>query len=72
MGKTPTERLMEALNEAQAPQEMRDRARSGRYDRSVVGLERFPISTLVEDARQHGLIDIALRALDGEFDAVKV
>lgn len=63
-----TEKLAQALIAAKAPQEMVERARNGYYDdyKSDIGNN---IMALVEDARKHNLVDIAMRAIDGEFDA---
>lgn len=64
-----TERLINVLIEAGAPQEMIERARAGRYDRARTGIEQLPLLTLIEDARVHDLPGIGQRAVDGEFDA---
>jgi hypothetical protein len=65
-----TERLANALREAGAPADMVIRAEGGYYDDF-----RSPLATpciqLVNDARRHGLADIAQRAINGEFDATK-
>lgn len=68
---SPTERLIEALIESEAPPYMIERARSGRYDRLRTPIEQLPMKTLVDDAILEGLTPLALRAWDGEFDAVK-
>jgi hypothetical protein len=69
MANTPTtERLAEALIHARAPQVMIDRARTGMYDDFKSDLP-LPIVALVEDARKYHLNNIALRAMNGEFDA---
>lgn len=68
MRKPTTERLAEALSNARAPQEMISRARSGYYDDFKSDL-LFPVRALVEDARKYHLNNIALRAMNGEFDA---
>jgi hypothetical protein len=64
-----TERLIEALIEARAPQEMIERTRAGRYDRARTPIEQLPMKTLVDDATKYKLTGIGLRAMDGEFDA---
>lgn len=63
-----TEKLANALTQAHAPLEMIDRARQGYYD-DYKADSAVPIMMLVQDARTHGLKDIARRAADGEFDA---
>lgn len=62
------ERLAEALTEAGAPQSMVDAARRGHYDDFESDVT-FPIMTLVRDCEAAGLLGIADRAKDGEFDA---
>jgi hypothetical protein len=63
-----TERLAVALETAGAPIRMIELARKGWYDdwQSTIAT---PTIALVEDARRHGLLDIANRAIDGEFEA---
>ena len=68
--KPTTERLAEALSLAGASLEMIDRAVGGYYDDFKSPLAA-PTIQLVSDARQAGLVDIAQRAIDGEFDAQK-
>jgi hypothetical protein len=69
MANKPTsEKLAESLTHSQAPHVMIDRARAGHYDEYKSDLP-FPISALVEDARKYHLNNIALRAINGEFDA---
>ncbi len=69
MAKQPTtEKLALALTNAKAPQDMIEKARRGEYDEFKSDLA-FPIRALVEDASRHHLHNIALRAMNGEFDA---
>lgn len=63
-----TRRLADALQQANAPAEMISRAESGYYD-DFKGPLAQPIMALVQDASKAGLADIAMRAIDGEFDA---
>ena len=71
MANKPTsEKLAEALIHSSAPQEMIKRAREGYYDDYRSPLPD-PIRTLVNDARKYHLNNIALRAINGEFDAQK-
>ncbi len=67
MPESTKDKLVKALREAHAPLEMIDRAKNYYYDdyKSSVGNN---IQVLVQDARKHGLADIAQRAMDGEFD----
>jgi hypothetical protein len=65
-----TERLARALIEAHAPAAMVDRARVGYYDDFKSDLD-FPIIQLVIEATDAGLVGIANRARDGEFDSEK-
>lgn len=64
------DRLADALAEANAPLTMVINARQGYYDdyRSPLAM---PIHQLVNDCRGRGLLDIANRAIRGEFDATK-
>lgn len=62
------ERLANALSEAGAPANMIQAALKGRYD-DLESDSATPIIDLVRDATKAGLIDIAERAKDGEFDA---
>ncbi len=68
--KPTTERLAEALSLANAPKEMIDRALGGFYDDFKSPLAA-PTVQLVQDARKAGLMDIAKRAMNGDFDAEK-
>ncbi len=65
-----TEKLARALLRANAPDAMIDRARKGIYDDYKSPLAT-PIIALVSDAREHGLAEIAERAIAGEFEAQK-
>jgi hypothetical protein len=65
-----TERLALALTHAKAPQVLVDRARAGYYDDFKSDLP-LPIVALVNDAKQYHLNNIALRAMNGEFDSQK-
>jgi hypothetical protein len=65
---TAKERLVAALAEAGADQKMIVYASTGGYD-DFESDSATPIMDLVRDARRAGLIDIANRAMDGEFDA---
>jgi hypothetical protein len=60
-------RLVSALKEANAPLQMIMKAREGYYGDFTSDLA-MPITTLVLDAKLHGLNDIANRAMNGEFD----
>jgi hypothetical protein len=62
-----TEKLAQALREARAPAEMIQKAEAGQYDdyKSDSGT---PISDLVRDCERAGLMDLAKRAMNGEFD----
>jgi hypothetical protein len=64
------DRLAKALREARAPECMVSDALKGRYD-DFESPSATPIVLLVQHAQQHGLKDIARRAMDGEFDATK-
>lgn len=66
--KATSDKLAEALIHAKAPQIMIERARSGMYDDFKSDLP-LPLHALVDDAKQYHLNNIALRAMNGEFDA---
>lgn len=68
MREAMTEKLARALIHAQAPQVMIERARAGYYDDYKSPLS-LPIQALVQHARLYHLNGIALRAMNGEFDA---
>jgi hypothetical protein len=68
--KPTTEKLAEALSLAGAPKWMIDNANTGVYDDWKSPLD-FPMRTLVFDAENMGLKDIAERAKNGEFDSQK-
>lgn len=69
MANKPTsEKLAEALTHASAPTSMIQRAREGYYDEYKSSIAT-PIIALVQDARKYHLNNIALRAVNGEFDA---
>lgn len=70
MNKPTSEKLAEALTHASAPSPMVQRAREGYYDDYRSPLPD-PIRTLVNDARKYHLNNIALRAINGEFDGQK-
>lgn len=61
------DKLTEALQEANAPQAMIDRARQGYYDDFETTIAD-PIRQLIIDALAFGLEDIAKRAAEGDFD----
>lgn len=63
-----SEKLAQALREANAPLDMISRAEAGYYDdfRSELA---FPMRQLVLDAVAHELPQIAMAAIDGQFDA---
>jgi hypothetical protein len=63
-----TEKLAHALQEAGAPPQMIQRARTGYYD-DYKSKHATPITLLASDARFNKLPDIAKRAEAGEFDA---
>ena len=65
-----SEKLAQALEAAGAPQEMIKAARAKYYDDFESDL-MSPIRQLAADASKHGLGDIALRAMNGEFDGTK-
>ncbi len=71
MSEIPTsEKLAQALEAANAPKEMIMKARAKYYDDWLSDLA-FPIRQLAEDAVKHGLDDIALRAMNGDYDGTK-
>lgn len=61
------EHLVLALQQANAPAEMIERATAGAYD-DWLSESATPISDLVRDAELAGLPDIVRRAGSGEFD----
>lgn len=63
-----TEKLAQALTFARAPQSMIALARDGYFDDFKSPLA-FPIRALVAEASKYHLNNIALRAMNGEFDA---
>jgi hypothetical protein len=63
-----TERLARALEEANAPGEMIDKARAGYYDDFKSPLA-MPETMLLSDARNAGLEEIAQGVLEGRWDA---
>jgi hypothetical protein len=63
-------KLTEALQLIKAPDWMIEKARTGYYSDFESPLET-PIGQLVTDCRDNGLHGIALRAMNGEFDATK-
>ena len=65
-----SEKLAQALEAAGAPQEMITKARSKHYDDYESDL-MSPIRQLAADAANHGLDEIALRAMNGDFDGTK-
>lgn len=71
MSEIPTsEKLAQALEAAGAPKEMITKARGKHYDDFESDL-MSPIRQLAADAVEHGLDSIALRAMNGDFDATK-
>jgi len=64
------ERLAKALQEAGAPDQMVADAIAGKFD-DFESDEALPIVHLVGTCRRYGLMDIASRAMSGEFDATK-
>lgn len=64
------EKLISALTNAGAPQSMVNKARAGYYDDFESPIAT-PITSLVLDLRAAGLNDLAVRAMDGDFDATK-
>lgn len=65
------ERLVQALREAGAPEEMIVHAARGQYDDFEAVDTATPIGDLVNACRAFGLHDLAKRAINGEFDATK-
>jgi hypothetical protein len=65
-----SDRLADALGEANAPVTMVARARAGYYDDYRSPLP-FPIMQLVADCRNVGLEAVAERAMAGDFDGTK-
>lgn len=65
---TSKEKLVLALKEAKAPQQLIDSAEAGMYSDTESQIA-FPIVTLVRQLRGVGLHSIADRAVAGEFDA---
>jgi len=61
------ERLVKALELAEAPAGMIEAAKAGYYGDFTSPLD-MPITQLVEDARANGLGDIGFRAMRGDFD----
>jgi hypothetical protein len=67
---TTNERLAQALEKANAPIHMVDRARAGQYN-DFESDSATPIINLVRDLRLCGLSELAVRAMNGEFDSTK-
>ena len=65
-----TEKLAKALEQANAPTKMIERARAGYYDDYKSELA-FPIIQLVQDATRHELYTVAEQAKAGKFDGQK-
>jgi hypothetical protein len=65
---TAKQRLATALTDAGAPDSMVQDALMGRYD-DFESESATPIIDLVRACTRIGLVDIAERAKDGEFDA---
>lgn len=65
-----SEKLAQALEAANAPREMIEKARAKYYDDYLSPLTDN-MRQLVADARKHGLKDIADRAIDGDFDGTR-
>ncbi len=65
-----TQKLVAALRAAGATEVMIRKAEAAQYD-DYLADSAFPISDLVNDCRKQGLLAIANRAIDGEFDATK-
>ena len=61
------EKLIKALEQANAPTEMIKKAQVGHYGDFTSPIA-MPITQLVIDATANRLMDIAKRAKDGEFD----
>ena len=64
------DRLVAALEAANAPKAMITAAKAGCYD-DFLSESGTPIMNLVRDARAAKLPDIAQRAMDDEFDATR-
>lgn len=64
------DKLMTALTNANAPEDMVNKARVGYYD-DFESTIATPIAALVADCRDAGLNDLACRAMSGDFDATK-
>lgn len=62
------EKLVTALTNAGAPDDMLNKARVGYYDDFESAIAT-PITALVADCRAAGLNDLAARAMRGDFDA---
>jgi hypothetical protein len=65
---TAKERLVAALRGHSAPRKMIDAALEGRYD-DFESNSATPIMDLVRDCQVEGLNQIAIRAMNGDFDA---
>lgn len=68
MSEPTTERLAKALEAANAPTEMVERARAGYYDDFKSELV-LPCMQLVADLGEAGLQELQQRAINGEFDS---
>jgi len=64
------DRLTQDLEKVGAPTKMIEWARNGFYD-DFESPVATPIMRLVEDCEENGLENIALAALNGEYDATK-
>ena len=64
------EKLITALSNANAPDDMMNKARVGYYD-DFESTIAAPITALVSDCRAAGLNELAARAMAGDFDATK-
>jgi len=65
-----TEKLAAALRAANAPAAMISKAEAGYYDDFKSPLA-MPLHQLVTDAQAAGLPDIAMSAINGDFDATR-
>ena len=65
------EKLAEALTQAGASPAMIDDAKRGRYD-DFESESATPIMDLVRDCRALGLNKLAIRAMNGDFDAERI
>ena len=65
-----SDKLADALTAANAPITMIVRARQGYYDDYESPLP-FPLMQLVQDCNVAGLLEIAERVKDGDFDGTK-